>query len=153
MSNITTWGNATWYLFHTMAEKIREDCFLTMKHEIFGFIKNICSILPCPECSEHASGILKRVNIHGIKTKIDFIEFLRQFHNIVNKRLNKHEFTAEEVSSKYKNAVTNQIILYFFQNFRANVTDNKLRLESFKRDRALRSFHLWISKNGNKFNL
>ena len=151
MSNIKTWGNATWYLFHTMAEKIREEHFTTTKYEIFAFIVKICSILPCPECSQHASSILKQANIHNIKTKIHFIEFLRQFHNMVNKRLNKPEFTAEEVASKYRTAVTSQIILYFFQNFRVNTADNKLRLVSFRRDRILQSFHLWIGKNGNKF--
>ena len=151
MSNIKTWGNATWYLFHTMAEKIHEQHFTSIKYEMFSFIVQICSILPCPECSEHASGILKRANIHNIKTKADFIEFLREFHNIVNKRLNKPEFTAEEVASKYKTAVTNQIIPYFFQSFKVNASDNKLKLSGFKRNRILKTFSRWITNNMNKF--
>ena len=151
MSGTKTWGNATWYLFHTMAEKIHEDHFTSMKYKMFSFIVQICAILPCPECSEHASGMLKRANINNIKTKAHFIEFLREFHNMVNKRLNKPEFTAEEVGSKYKTAITNQIIPYFFQSFKVNVSDNKLKLAGFRRDRILMTFSTWINNNMDKF--
>jgi len=47
------------------------------------------SPLPCPECSNDASSLLKSVNFNTIKNKEDFKVFLFNFHNSVNKKLNK----------------------------------------------------------------
>ena len=36
-----TWGPCTWFLFHTLAEKIREEHFMKLKPELINIVKNI----------------------------------------------------------------------------------------------------------------
>ena len=85
--SVTNWGNITWTLFHTLAEKIREKDFPIVKDLFIQFIKDTCKNLPCPICANHASETLKQARFNLIVTKADMIEFLRQFHNIVNIRV------------------------------------------------------------------
>ena len=40
------WGPCTWFLFHTLAEKIKEEEFTDAKHKLLSFIANICNNLP-----------------------------------------------------------------------------------------------------------
>ena len=46
-----TWGPCTWYLFHTLAEKVKEESFPLIKESLISLIIRICSNLPCPECA------------------------------------------------------------------------------------------------------
>ena len=87
------WGNITWILFHSIAECIQEDNFQLVKQPIIELITIICSNLPCPDCSQHATSLLKQSLIQNISCKLHLKEFLRQFHNKVNIRLNKPIFT------------------------------------------------------------
>ena len=58
------WGPPTWFLFHTLAEKIKEDKFDTMKIDIINMIKRICRNLPCNDCSGHTTHNLKIGRAH-----------------------------------------------------------------------------------------
>jgi len=35
------WGQPTWFLFHTLAEKVKEENFDKIKNDLFSFIKQI----------------------------------------------------------------------------------------------------------------
>ena len=65
------WGEPTWFLFHTLAEKIKEEEFLNLRGELLGYIQKICGNLPCPTCAEHASRHLNGINFNTIQTKED----------------------------------------------------------------------------------
>lgn len=86
MSPPEIWGPPVWTFFHTLAEKINEDYFHKIKFSLFFIIKRICNFLPCPECSQHASRFLARINVQAIKDKNQFKQMLHLFHNTVNKR-------------------------------------------------------------------
>ena len=138
MSN-KEWGNATWILFHTLAQQIREDEFIKEKDRLIRFIQNTCAHLPCPVCAAHASSVVSRAYINQIKTKEDFIEFLRQFHNIVNTKLNKPAMSAEEVSSKYKRARFDLVIRNFFNTLTVSYGNMKMLIHSYQRQHFIRS--------------
>ena len=97
------WGTTIWYFFHTIAEKILPEKFNELKPAILEMTSIIFSNLPCPECATHAREEFKRINQQNIKNKEDLITLYWEFHNRVNKRLNKQEFSREELS-KYKTA-------------------------------------------------
>lgn len=97
------WGNATWLLFHTIAAQIDETKFEKVKSQLIDVIIDTCDHLPCPMCTQDAGTILKKAYIHKIKTKDHFIEFLRQFHNIVNIKLDQKTFSKEEIKDMYNN--------------------------------------------------
>ena len=95
------WGTYTWIFFHTLAEKIKEEHFESNRKDFINIIIKTCNHLPCPDCSEHATSTLKKANLENIKTKKHFIEFLRQFHNIVNIKINKKEMSEESIINLY----------------------------------------------------
>ena len=109
------WGNVTWILFHSLAEKINENRFSNVKNIFIDFIKDTCKNLPCPICSEHAIQALRQVNFQLINSKADMIEFLRQFHNIVNIRINNPIMSKEFVIETYKLAQLHIIVNNFYK--------------------------------------
>ena len=109
-----TWGNNTWYLFHTIAHKIKDSSFLDIKEDLIFIIKNICSNLPCPECSKDATEKLNKVNFNLINSKQEFKVLLFNFHNSVNKKLNKPLFELKDLDNKYENANIQALYHNFF---------------------------------------
>lgn len=133
------WGNITWKFFHTLAEKIDENHFSDIKDKLINIILNTCSNLPCPDCSEHATNILKRSYIKNINNKNHFIEFLRQFHNIVNIKLEKKEVKKEEIVEMYKNENISKIFnqfIYYYKNIR---TSERMMSNNFHRNLYLKN--------------
>jgi hypothetical protein len=145
------WGNACWYLFHALAEKLSPD----QENEIpalFNEIKNICSNLPCPDCSKHALSMLAAIRPNSIKTKDDLIYFLLEFHNSVNSRLKKPIFSREECLEKYKKAVLTNIVNHFIQVFDKPTGIDHYMMYTAQRKNCLKRFISYIHENANKFN-
>lgn len=141
------WGPCTWYLFHTLAEKVKEDKFIFVKDSLINVIKRICSNLPCPECAGHAQHKLSFLNVKNIHTKRDLQLMLLSFHNDVNKRVGNPMFTQEQLDEKYKIANTMNIIKYFLQTWQKPNTNPKLLTSSLHKGRALQEFTRWWSTN------
>ena len=142
------WGPPVWNFIHTLADKVNEDSFNTIKHSLFSIIKRICFNLPCPECSQHAKQFLLRVNVSNINSKNEFKHMLFVFHNAVNKRKRKPIF-AYKIIDKYKfmtipNAYNNFINAY---NTKGNLS---LIMESFQRSIFIKELNRWLYFN-NKF--
>lgn len=128
-----TWGNATWLLFHTIAAQIQEDKFAENRDLLVDVIITTCSNLPCPTCTKDASSILKRANLHNIKNKNDFIEFLRQFHNIVNIKLHKKTYSLDEIENKYNRVNLHQTSEHFINVFSKSSGNMKMIIHTFQR--------------------
>ena len=141
------WGPCTWYLFHTLAEKVKEDSFPTIKDGLISMIKRICSNLPCPECAGHAQQKMNSLNVNSIRSKGDLQLMLLSFHNDVNKRVGNPMFTEQQLDEKYKTANTGNIIQYFLQTWRKPNSNPKLLTVSLHKSRALQEFTSWWSKN------
>jgi hypothetical protein len=133
MSN-KEWGNITWKLFHSLAAQIKEDKFDEVKNELINIIIKTCKNLPCPFCSEHASNkVLKRAYTQNIKTKLHFIEFLRQLHNIVNLKLQKKTYSMEEINAMYVTENLGTIIPEFFRIYSIQYHNMRLMTNSMHR--------------------
>ena len=107
------WGEPTWFLFHTLAQKIKDDHFLFIRRDLLNIIYSICTNLPCPICSKHAMDYLNGINFNAIQTKQQLKDALFIFHNVVNKRKNFPLFDYNQLVEKYSKANTQNII----QNF------------------------------------
>ena len=143
----TFWGPITWMIFHSIAEKIQEDKFMNVKELFITFIKETCYNLPCPVCSSHALEILKQANIAAIHTKAEMIEFLRQFHNIVNLKLEKQIVDKSFVITYYKNVNLNAIIQHFIK-----VYSHKYGNYEIKAFQRANERHLYLKGAINKLN-
>ena len=84
--NKIRWGPPTWFLFHTLAHKIKDEHFSKIKTELLNNIIIICMNLPCPKCSEHATQYMKKINVNTIsyilifKKSKSFIKQLIKFY-------------------------------------------------------------------------
>lgn len=127
------WGNISWILMHSLAQKVTENKFIDCKQILIKIIFDICSNLPCPDCREHAIKLLKTSNIHKISNKKQLISFLCEFHNIVNKKLKKPTKNIEEVEKQYSNAKLNIIVSIFFKVYNSVIYNEKMLADSFRR--------------------
>ena len=143
------WGPPTWIFMHTLAEKVKEDQFPRIGHQIIVNLIQICYNLPCPDCTEHAKEFWSKVQIGNIKSKMDLINLLFVFHNSVNKRKNLPPFRYENLAY-YKTLNVANTFNQFARNF--NTKGNmKLLTESFHRGRQLTSLKNWIMTNIGSF--
>ena len=114
------WATPTWYLFHTIGERINSSYFNSHLTECKYLIQIICNNLPCPICQNHATIYLRKTNFNNIKTLAQFKEYLYIFHNFVNSQLGKKKFTKEEME-KYKRANIDKIMILFYTNLKQDI--------------------------------
>ena len=148
----SSWGPSTWKIFHTLAEKIKEE---EKDKSIFiqGLlieIKALCSNLPCPYCSKHSLMYFQKNSkiMKNVSKKEQLIKFLFDFHNSVNKTLRKKEFKYKDLEI-YKEANTAQVFNDFYSRWSTSTSG---MLNHMKRSR-LATFHSWLLKNRDKFNV
>jgi len=132
-----------------VAHHIKEDHpnFERAKNQFITFSFRIATNLPCPECSQHATAYLSKINPQMIKTKYDLKMLYINFHNAVNIRKDKPIFTIEEADAKYKNANVKLIIEYFFQIYGKKTVNVKLMVNNFHKDILLSEFRTWTIQN------
>ena len=150
MASKKEWGSSTWFLFHTLSYKMKDEHFDELKDEFLSISSRICANLPCPDCSEHATAIMKNLNRGNIKTKKDLQMFFYDFHNSVNKRTKKPIYNENDMC-KYKNAITKNIVFNFISTMSKKYHNIKLLTNSFHKDSTMNDFKKWISHNSNKF--
>ena len=145
MSPPEVWGPPIWTLFHVLAEKINERAYPFYVGQLFSVIKNICSSLPCPECTQDATIFLGKIKLQDLKTKTDFKNMIYLFHNHVNvkKRKRLYNYSNLEIYKKYN-------IIKVFNSFisiyhtRGNMN---LLAESFRRQLIVKNVKNWFSRN------
>jgi hypothetical protein len=141
-----------WFLFHTLAEKIKDEHASTELAVIVTHVISICNNLPCPDCQQHATQKMNMTNKAAIITSKDtFIHFLWQFHNEVNKRT-KAPFYPKESLELYKRAKTGEVIRSFISIMGGTSNNSKTMLNGFHRQLYLKKFVDYIKANLHKYN-
>lgn len=140
------WGEPTWLLFHTLAEKIKEEEFPKIRQEFLNQIMKICNNLPCPTCAQHATRYMNGVNFNNIQTKEQLKLFLFAFHNEVNRRKDYERFNVNDLS-KYRNAVTVNVVRNFFYHFSKRSYNVRMAVDNVHRHKMLKEFRAWLEKN------
>ena len=69
----SVWGPAIWYLFHTLAFKMKNQHFNEMKNSLLDFFVLVSANLPCPECTEHAQQETRNLDKSKITNKKYYI--------------------------------------------------------------------------------
>lgn len=141
------WGEPTWFLLHTLAEKIKSDKFMIIRSELLDAIYSICTNLPCPDCAAHAKIYLDSINFKLIKSKEDLKRILFDFHNFVNNKKGYTIFAFEELNNKYKNAVTINIIHNFIFYFEDKHSSPRMISNDMYRKRISNNLKIWFDKN------
>jgi len=150
MSNKVVWGSSTWVLFHTIADMMTDEIFNNEKDNVVSLIKTICSILPCSDCSNHATKYLNTINFKNIKNSEDLKKFFLLFHNSVNIRINKRIFTTEELNEKYKNHDLANIILHFMNVFFVSYYNERMIMYNFNKKSKKNQVYSYLKLINNK---
>ena len=114
--SVSEWGNATWYMMHTVAAKLKpnNNDFIPI---LFNQLHSVCSNLPCPDCSKHASHMFATANKSTIVDKDSLIRFLNALHNRVNNRLQKPEVNLNDCIEKYDKFDLSNVLFHYFNIF------------------------------------
>lgn len=155
MVSKSVWGPCVWYLFHTLAYKAVPGDFNLIKDDLIQYIQRICSNLPCPECTQHATEYMKSHSriIAQITTKEQLHYFLVDFHNTVNIRKNKPTLTYEQANEMYNRSKTYDVVQYFFRIYgeRSNGGNLKMFTNGFQKQILLSDFSAWMVRNYSRF--
>ena len=156
MVSKSVWGPCVWYLFHTLAYKAVPEDFPKIKTELIQYIQRICSNLPCPECTQHATIYMTQNSrkIAAIQTKEQLQYFLIDFHNAVNVRKGKPAFTYEQSQEKYKLAKTSDVVQYFFKIYGDRNNGGNIKMfanNGFHKQILLSEFSAWMVHNYGRF--
>jgi hypothetical protein len=147
------WGEPTWFIFHTLAEKIKDEYFPVIKTELLNNIYAICKNLPCPMCASHAVQYLNGINFNSIRTKEDLKIMLFNFHNAVNEKKGLPLFNVADLNDKYSKAVTLNIINNFIMHFRDKHKSIHMIADDLYRERLSGLLMSWFSTNLKYFNM
>jgi hypothetical protein len=145
------WGEPIWFLFHTLAHKVKDLSFLKVKSELLNIIFLICTNLPCPDCANHATRYLQGINFDAILTKEQLKDMIFNFHNSVNMKKGYPIFPRDQLDSKYETAITVNIINNFYYKFDKSSHNQKMAANSFHRTRTIQRMKSWITNNINNF--
>lgn len=144
------WGQPTWIFFHTMIEQINEDFYKNNHVMILQYIKNICSILPCPYCQEHANAYMRRIQPRNVATKQQMRTMLFEFHNRVNLRLKKPHFEESRLVN-YKTINFVNVVKLFQSVMMKNYILNRAFNEHMMRKNLIREIVQFIKSNIKQF--
>jgi len=89
------WGPPTWYYLHSLGEIINPEHYQVVKNTLWTLVVDLCSSVPCPECSAHAATYLSKVPVPP--NKDTFRRALWVFHNQVNIQTGKPVFPIEKL--------------------------------------------------------
>lgn len=114
------WGTPTWYLFHSISARINEEYYKNNYKMIWSFIKNVCSLLPCPYCRSHAISYVSKISNEQINTKDKLINVLFDFHNFANINSGSEQYLKEKLEIYEKANMTKIFNLFqsrFFKSY------------------------------------
>ena len=146
--NTSRWGRPLWIFLHTFCEKIKPDIFTQKREKILSLLNSLLRSLPCPTCQKDTNQYLKRHNLFHIRTKDQCIQFFFNFHNHVNIKLKKPEYTDLEVYSKQSFQHIYNVFLRYYKNYRSSLF---ISLESMSRRESCHYVIEYIDNNRDDF--
>jgi len=141
------WGEPTWFFFHTIAEKVKEEKFDIIRKELLNLVYSICANLPCPDCASHASEYMNGINFNTIKTKQNFKDLLFTFHNAVNEKKGFEKFPYDKLDEKYSKAVFVNIVQNFLMHFQNKHSSIHMIANDLHRSRVVEQVKTWLQEN------
>ena len=146
------WGEPTWFFFHTIAEKVKEEKFDSIRKELLNLVYSICANLPCPDCASHASEYMRGINFNAIKTKQNLKDLFFNFHNAVNEKKGFEKFPYDKLDEKYSKAIFVNIVQNFLIHFQNKHSSIHMIANDLHRNRVVEQIKSWLQENIVHFN-
>jgi hypothetical protein len=144
------WGNATWFMMHVLAEKLRPESQAIIP-ALLHHLESVCANLPCPDCSEHASGLLATSNRGAINDRDSLRRFLFELHRRVNERLGKHTPSFDACTELYSRGRTDPVVRHFFAVMAGVRSHSKAMIYGFRRAQCLQEFAKFLDSHADAF--
>ena len=138
-----SWAMPTWIFLHTLAAQIPEERYQVIKEDLLYKIKSLMSVLPCPDCANHATEAMAKIHLKHVQTKAAFKQVMWKFHNSVNARIGKRLFHELELGI-YEKCHLGTVYAIFFNEFTKPVHNSKLMMDVMARNGVMRKFHAWM---------
>lgn len=139
------WGSITWCFFHTLAEQIHPIQYQNEKHTIMSLIRYICSGLPCPDCSAHATQYMLTRAVPPDKES--FKRMMSNFHNEVNSRTGKPYFTEDKLT-QYKSLSLTEVFHACKHAMMHQPYNPRLSMHKLRTTDSMNKVHTWLGKQG-----
>jgi len=147
------WGAPTWYLLHTLAQKVKPDRWPTFRLEFVQTLYTICKNLPCPDCAQHAKQYLAQWPPQTITSPEALRHLFFHFHNSVNARKGFPLFAREDLDARYASANTMAIVNHFLYFFRDKSTSLKQMSNDLYRQRLVDYLQNWFLQHFDDFDM
>lgn len=148
-----TWGEPTWFMFHTLAHKVNDNTFSIVRKDLINIIYTICNNLPCPDCAKHATEYMNNINFNTIQTKEQLKNTMFIFHNTVNKNKGFSIFPIDDLDSKYSQANTLNIIRNFMVHFENKHKSLRMISDDMHRARISNNLKDWFNTHIKYFDM
>ncbi|EGR30514.1 hypothetical protein IMG5_130280, partial [Ichthyophthirius multifiliis] len=93
-------GNAGWTLLHMISATYPVEVTKDFVDRTNLFLNLFGQFYPCKECAQHFLEHTKDFQFKG-RGREDFMEYMCQLHNIVNKSLKKEEFDCSKIQERW----------------------------------------------------
>lgn len=115
-SSPDVFGPPFWFTLHNGASKYPDNPNNIVQKKMKDFIIAIPIMLPCLKCKDHATSFIES-NLEKmddiVSSKKNLFNFFVDFHNYVNKRYNKKNYSYEEAFELYNGNVKITKMSYF----------------------------------------
>lgn len=142
------WGNAYWDLFHTLSYKLKVDA---KANELYNHFYTLSSILPCPICKKHAMEYLSKIKKNSIHNREALINLFFNFHNNVNEKLKKKQFSKEEFENLYSKKKIVDTLNQFSRIYFKNNINKGIDIDLLTRKQFFPNFVNFIKSNRHLF--
>jgi len=98
------WGPSAWTFLHAVSFSYPEDPSPEHKEAALNLFSSLQLLLPCGDCCSHYCSTFQRKDLlEHLESREKFSRWLVNFHNLVNRRLKKAEYSYEEAKAFYLN--------------------------------------------------
>lgn len=94
------WGNQMWEMMHTYSYLYPKNPTNEMQENAKSFYESMYDIVKCEKCKKSIQDYIENNPIHN-NNKNDLINWVLEFHNFVNKKLGKEEWTRKQLDENY----------------------------------------------------
>lgn len=99
--NKTDWSRAIWFLMHYISANLPSRLSADQAEAFTAFIVCLRYLLPCQECRNHMNDYITDTQLGPcLRTNKDVFEWTWKFHNSVNTRIGKTQWTWEEFHNR-----------------------------------------------------
>lgn len=124
------WGPPTWDSLLIMALNFPEtNASAALVQSVHDLIWSVANLVPCPGCSSHGKEYVDAHKPTGLNTREKFVAYVVDFHNHVNARMGKRQFTVQEAKDA--------LILRYSNGFKDLPRALQIRQEDQKKITAL----------------